>query len=95
MTLNDFLVFLGGVGGVAAVSWVLEYFGLFQNLEAKQKQLVYFLLCVVVALSAYGIKTYVPVEILDQIEPFFEIVAVIFAYQFLGTKYHYATKLQK
>lgn len=93
MTLNDFLVYLGGVGAVAAISWLFEYFGWFQNTEPKKKQLIFFGSCVVVALGAYCIKTYVPAEVLAQIAPFFQIVAVIFSYLFLGEFFHEKTKL--
>jgi drug/metabolite transporter (DMT)-like permease len=95
MTLSDFLVLLSGVGVIAAVSWVIEYFGWFQSLEAKKKQLFFFVICVVVALAAYCIKTFVPVDVLEQIAPFFELVAAIFAYLFLGEKFHASTKVDK
>ena len=95
MTLSDFLVLLGGVGVVAAVSWVFEYFAWFQNTEPKTKQLIFFITCVVIAIGAYCIKTFVPVEILNQIAPFFELIAAIFAYLFLGEKFHSTTKLDQ
>jgi len=95
MTLNDFLVLLGGVGVVAAVSWVFEYFAWFQNTEPKKKQLIFFGTCVLIALAAYCIQAFVPAEMLKAIAPFFEIIAVIFSYLFLGEKFHTSTKVDK
>ena len=95
MVLNDFLVYLGGVGAVVAISWLFEYFGWFQKTAAKQKQLIFFGVCSISALGAYSVKTYVPAEVIDQITPFFQIVAVIFSYVFLSDKFHAATKLDK
>jgi hypothetical protein len=92
MLLKDFLTFLGGVGVVAAVSWVIEYFNLFAGMEAKKKQLFFFLICIVVALAAYSVTVFVPVATLEQIGPFFAIVATIFSYLFLGTNFHETTK---
>jgi len=92
MALQDFLVYLSGAGVIAAVSWLFEYFGLFQNLEAKKKQLIFFGVCVAGALGAYSVATYVPAEVLNQVAPFFGIVAGIFSYLFIGNGFHAVTK---
>ena len=94
MLLKDFLTFLGGVGVVAAVSWVWEYFGWGAAMDAKKKQMIFFAVCVVVALAAYATTVYVPQTVLDQIAPFFAVVATIFTYLFLGNNFHQVTKDQ-
>jgi len=94
MTLNDFLTFAAGVGAVAIVSWLWEYFGWFANVEPKQKQLIFFGFCAVIALGTYAIKMFVPGEVLAMIEPFFVILASIFAYLFLGNSFHAVTKFK-
>lgn len=94
MLLKDFLTFLGGVGVVAAVSWVWDYFGWGATMDAKKKQMIFFGVCVVVALLAYCVTVFVPASTLDQIAPFFAVVATIFAYLFLGSNFHQVTKDQ-
>jgi hypothetical protein len=94
MDLREFLVFFSGVGVVAGVSWVFEYFKLLEKAEPKQKQLIFFAVCIGVALLSYCALTFVPAEVLDKITPFFQVVSAIFIYQFLGETYHKTTKLQ-
>lgn len=92
MSLNDFLIYLAGVGAIAAISWLWEYFGWFADMEAKNKKLVLFGFSAVVALGAYAVQVYVPSAILDQIAPFFLIVSSIFVYLFVGDGFHKVTK---
>jgi len=92
MLLKDFLTFVAGVGVVAAVSWVWEYFGWGADMEPKKKQMLMFLVCVVVALGAYSVNVFVPANILEQVAPFFAVVATVFSYFFLGAGFHSVTK---
>ena len=93
MSLSDFLVWVGGVGVVAMISWIFEYFGLFQKLEPKMKQIVFFGVCVVVALGAQFIIANASAKIIEQLSPYFVTIAAIFANLFLGSKFHEETKL--
>jgi hypothetical protein len=95
MEINDFLVYLSGVGVIVAVSWLWEFFGWFPNAEPKSKKLILFGISVAVALSAYAVKTYVPVDVINQIAPFFGIVALIFVNLFAGEGFHQVTKLKE
>jgi hypothetical protein len=95
MNLNDFLVLLGGVGAVAAISWIFEYFQLFQNTDPKAKQLIFFVACIIVGVGAQLIVQFVPAAMLATIAPYFATIATIFSYLFLGTKFHQATKVDQ
>jgi len=95
MDINNALVYLSGVGVIVAISWLWDYFNWFPNAEPKNKKLILFGISVVVALSAYAIKTYVPVEIINQAGPFFGIIALIFANLFIGEGFHQVTKLKE
>lgn len=88
MGLPEFLTYASGVGVVAIVSFIFERMSWYQNLESSVKEYVFFGACVVTALGAFAIKTYVPVEMLEQAAPWFGIIGSIFAYQFLGNAYH-------
>lgn len=94
MELSEFLVYLSGVGVIAVVSFLFEDWAWYQSLIGKTKQLVFFGACVVVALGAQAINTFVSPVILEQIAPWFATVAVIFAYVFLGSGFHQTTKLE-
>ena len=95
MMLNDFLVYLSGVGVIAAVSWLWEYFDWFPTMEVKNKKLLLFGISAIVALSAYAVQTYVPVDIINQIAPFFSIIAVLFINLFAAESFHAVTKLKE
>lgn len=95
MTLQEFLVWLSGVGAVALVSWLFERFKWFQNADPQKKQMIFFGVCAAVAVSAQCVNLYVPVEVLNQIAPYFATIASIFIYLFLGEQFHAATKLPK
>jgi FtsH-binding integral membrane protein len=92
MLLKDFLTFVAGVGVVAAVSWVWEYFGWGADMEPKKKQMLLFLVCAVVALGAYCVTVFVPQSVLEQVAPFFAVIASVFSYLFLGSGFHAVTK---
>jgi len=93
MSLSEVLVWLSGVGSIAAVSWVIEYFDLFKTMDAKVKQLVFFGICAVLGIAAQLINTFVPVAVLTAIAPYFATLFVIFANLFLGTAFHKVTKI--
>jgi hypothetical protein len=94
MSLNEFLIYLGGAGAIAVVSFLFEDWQWYQILAAKTKQLVFFFACAVIALGAQAIVTYVDPAILAQIAPWFATLAAIFGYVFLGSKFHNETKIE-
>ena len=93
MTLADFLIWLSvGGGGALASSWIWERIPWFQGLEATYKQLVFFASCVVLSTVAFVTQTYVPQEVLNQLAPYFAIVASSFTAVFVGTSFHKSSK---
>jgi hypothetical protein len=89
----DFLIWLSvGGGGALASSWIWERVPWFQALEATMKQMVFFLSCVVLSIAAFLIQTYVPQEALNQLAPYFAIVASSFTAVFVGTSFHKSSK---
>jgi hypothetical protein len=93
MTLNDFLVYLGGAGAIAVISWLFEDWFWYQQLVGKMKQVIFFVACAAMALGAQAIVTYVDPAVLAQIAPWFATISVLFAYVFLGSELHAKTKL--
>lgn len=75
MTINDFLVYLTGIGVVAVISWLFEGWNWYQNLQGRTKQIVFFLACVVVAICAQLVIVFVSPAILAILSPYFMIVA--------------------
>ena len=93
MTLAEFLVWLSvGGGGALASSWIWERIPWFQTLEATAKQLVFFASCVLLSVLAFVIQTYVPSTLLDQLAPYFAIIASSFSAVFIGTSFHKVSK---
>jgi hypothetical protein len=95
MSLNEFLVWLAGIGSVLAISWLFEYFKLFQNLEPQKKQLVFFVVCSIVAVGAQYVNANLSAKVIEQIAPYFKVIFAVFGYLFLGDKFHETTKLDK
>lgn len=94
MELREFLVWFSGVGSVLAVSWLIEFFGLFESMKPKTKQMVFVVICVVVGVGAKLVLDFVPMETIELVAPYFAIVAAIFSYIFLGTEFHDKTKTE-
>lgn len=94
MELQEFLVWLSGVGAVFAVSWIFEFFQFawFENLESKKKQLVFLVISVVVGVGAKLVLDYAPENIIAFVADYFPVVFAIFSYLFLGDGFHTSTK---
>jgi hypothetical protein len=95
MELVTFLTYLSGVGVCVAASFVLERVVWYQALEPNVKDNVFFGVCAVVALAAQATLMFVPVEILNQIGPWFLTVSTLFSYLYLGKKFHKVDKKEK
>ena len=96
MGLNEFLLWLGSASGASGVaSFILERIPAFHKLASEAKQWVYFFVCLVLSVGSYSIITYVPADILEQIAPFFALVAAVFASVFLGSVFHQYDKIEK
>jgi hypothetical protein len=90
--LNDFLTLAAGVGAIMLVSWLWEYFGWFATVTPEKKKLILFGMSAGVAVLAFVVKTYVPANILEQIAPYFVLIASIFTNLFSGEVFHKSTK---
>jgi hypothetical protein len=95
MELVAFLTYLSGVGVCVAASFVLERIAWYQALEPNVKDNVFFGVCAVVALSAQAVLMFVPVEVLNQIGPWFLTVSTLFSYLYLGKTFHKVDKKEK
>ncbi len=95
MTINDFLVYLTGLGVVAVISWLFEGWNWYQNLIGRTKQVVFYLACVAVAIGAQLVIAFVPGAIIAMLSPYFAIAAGLFVYVFVGTGFHSTTKLSR
>lgn len=81
MTIVQFLTFLASAGGAsAALSFIAERTPAFQAWSKQKKSLTMLGGSLAIALTAYGVLTYVPADVLNQLAPYFQI-----AYGIVGT----------
>jgi len=93
MDLTSFLTWLGSSGGNAIVaSWVLERLAWYQKQTVEVKQYVYAGAVFVLSLAAYLVLTYVPVDVVNAIAPYFAIAYVTFTSVFAGKSFHKVDK---
>lgn len=96
MDLNEFLLWLASSAGSSAVaSFILERITKYQSLAADVKQWVFFGVCLVLSVTSYLVLTYVPVEVLEAVKPYFGLIASTFISVFLGTAFHKLDKTNK
>jgi len=88
MTLEQFLVWLIGGGSVIALFWLAEQSTWFQGLSVVMKRLVMFGGSAILGLGALAVVTYVPPEVLEQLSPWFSIIAATFVSVFLNQAAH-------
>jgi hypothetical protein len=88
MTITQFLVWVAGGGATIMASWVLERIAWYQGLASDLKRWIFFGVASVFGFAAYFIGAFVPVEVLNQIAPFFLILSSAFSYVFLGSAFH-------
>lgn len=92
-SLDQFLTWLyAGGGSIAVISWIMERVKWFQSLTSEMRELVMFILSVVVGIGAFAIVQYAPKEFLDAIGPYFSIIASIFGVIFMGKFFHKVDK---
>ena len=76
MTIYEFLAWLTSAGGAAALlSFVLERIDAWHGLSSNVRAWITLAGTILIALGAYAVITYVPKDILDQLAPWFQIVA--------------------
>jgi len=85
--LMAWLLWLMAGGSAMAASFILERIALFQGLSPDMKKFVAYLVAGVVGVGAFALVTFAPDFIL-MAEPFFKILAAIFASIFLSNAFH-------
>lgn len=77
MTILDGLIWLTGAGALFVVSKAVEKWAWFQDLEAETKQLLATVLASAVAVIAYILQVYVPVEFWEVLTPYWTLIVGI------------------
>jgi len=95
LDINQFLVWISGGGAVVASSWILERLPWYQGLASELKRWIFFGVAAVLGVGAYLVGAFVPVEVLQQLAPYFLVLASAFSYVFLGTAFHRVDKIDR
>ena len=75
MDINQFLQWVASAGGAAGlVSFLAERFPALQKLSSQAKGLTQAGACIVLAIVAYAVMTYIPPDTLKTLAPYFQIV---------------------
>ena len=93
MGIKEFIIWLGGGGFIMATSFILERIPWYQKLSAQIRDWVFFGAAGVIGCAAVAIATYVPVDVLNGLAPFFGVIFAVFSYVFLGKVFHRNDKL--
>jgi hypothetical protein len=86
--MSEFLLWLVSGGCVIAASWALEQLDWFQNLTPQQKRYLQFGLSAFLGLGALLVSNFVPQEVLQALEPYFQVLASVFGMIFLNQAAH-------
>ena len=86
--ITEVLVYLIGGGSVVWMSWIAEQSAWFQALGSEAKKWLMFGGSALIGGLALAVNTYVPAEVLTQLQPWFAIVAYAFGYVFLNQLGH-------
>jgi uncharacterized membrane-anchored protein len=88
--LLSWIVYSGGA--ILAASWVLDRIKRFQAATAENKRIFVMGTSVLVSLAGYAILTYVPPEIMTQLNPWLTVASGTIILYGGGQIYHQATK---
>jgi len=64
----------------------------FQELKSDAKEWLFFALASALAIGAYLVQTYVPAEVIQQIQPIANILIGLFSLLFMGKSFHLVDK---
>lgn len=76
-TSKEALVWLMGAGSVALFSLLAQYWNWFQGLDSEAKKYISNVIVSVIALVAYGLNQFVPVEVFEIVDPVIKIFAAV------------------
>ena len=89
MNINQALLWILNSGGAAIIlSFILERIPKYTDLEAETKRWIFFGGSFVISVLAYLVLTYVSVDVLNQIAPYFALLYSTFLANFGGTLFH-------
>ena len=93
MELTEFMTWLGsGVGALMAFSFLAELSPAWQNLPAKNKRFWSKLGAVVIALLAFLVLNFVPVETIALIDPYFKVIVGVLVMDAGAQGFHQVSK---
>lgn len=96
MTLTSFFEWLFASGGcLIAATWVLGQFTGYNALADNVKKWIFLAVASVFGVGAYAGITYLPATIISAIQPYFLIVAGVFAFTFLNQAYTKLSNLDR
>ena len=76
MSITEFITWLASSAGASAVAaFLLERLPAFKRLPTENKPWIVYAVSLALALAAYAIQTYVPADVLAQLQPIFVIIA--------------------
>ncbi len=88
MDLKDFLVWVYSGGAIVMCSWIFERWDKFQELDSHMKEYLFFGLAAIFSMISYAVFTYLPVNVLEAMTPYFTILASVFVTVFIGKAFH-------
>lgn len=88
ITLVQFLTWLTVGGCVIAASWIMDKVSWFQKLKANVKLWVQVGISSALGIGALLVLNYVPLETLELIQPYWSVLATVFAMVFLNQTFH-------
>jgi uncharacterized membrane-anchored protein len=88
--LLSWVIYSGGA--ILAASWILERIRGFQAQTPENKRLIAMAVSVAIAVAAYAVLTYVPAQILVQLDPWLTVTLGTIILYSGGQIYHQATK---
>ena len=92
-TSKEILVWLMGAGSIALFSLLAEYWQWFQDKDPETKKYLSNVIVSFIALLAYGLNQFVPVEVFEYLDPVIKIVlTVIGSVGFKELWYRFITK---
>lgn len=76
-TSKEILVWLMGAGSIAMFSLLAEYWKWFQEKDPETKKYLSNVIVSVIALVAYGLNQFVPVDVFEYLDPIIKIVLTV------------------
>ena len=92
MEFANFLMWLMGIGGAVAASFILERIPAFQGLSSEWKKFIAYAVAGALGVGAFALTTFAP-EVVAMIEPYFVVISMIFTAIFGSNVFHKYDKI--